>query len=97
MSAFLFTLGLVVWLVAAAAFVRIVLAWLAACRTSPAGQGLSAAIELGRLNLPALEHRLGTAAGPIFRKFRTGVIIFAGCVAALIVLVIINIASGNAA
>jgi hypothetical protein len=97
MTGVLFTIGLVVWLIGVLAFVRIARGWYTAYRSAPAGQGFAAACDLGSLNLASLERRIGPVAKTIFGRFRNSVVTFALCVAAIVALAIVNIASGNAA
>ena len=93
----LFAVALLVWLVALYAFVRIAIGWYRVYRAAPAGQGIAAAFELSTFNLPAVEQRLGANATSAIEGYRRHFAIFAGCVAALIVLVVVNIVSGKAA
>lgn len=97
MMAVLFGIAVLVWLVAAYAFVRLAAGWLAVYRKAGQGQGVSAAFELGTLNFAAVERRLGVEAAPIVTSFRRHAAIFAGCVGVFMVLLLINIVSGNAA
>lgn len=97
MIAVIFTIGLIVWLVAAYALVRIVLSFARIWRTAPTGEGPKVAMELWSLNYPAVLRRAGEVAAPAVETFRKNVGLFAVCVGVLIVLVLINIFTGNAA
>jgi hypothetical protein len=97
MTEVIFTIGLIVWLVAAYAFVRIAVSFARVWRAAPAGQGSDAAMELWSLNYPAVRRRVGDGVAPAIETFRKSVGLFAGCGAVLIVLVLINLATGNAA
>lgn len=97
MSEVVFTIGLLVWLVAAYAFVRLAMSFARVWRAAPAGQGSKAALELWSLNYPAVRQRVDEGAAPAIETFRRSVRLFALCTAALIVLVLFNIATGNAA
>lgn len=97
MSAVIFTVGLVVWLVAAYAFVRVALSLLAVIRAAPAGQGAKAFAEMMSLNFPAVRQRVGEASDVHVSRFRKSFGLFAGCTAGLVGLVLLNIATGNAA
>jgi hypothetical protein len=97
MTGVIFTVGLIVWLVAAYAFVRLAVSFVRIWRAAPAGQARSAATELWSLNYPAVRQRVGEAAAPAIETFRRSVGMFAVCAGGLIVLVLINLATGNAA
>ena len=97
MNEVLFALAVLVWLVAAYAFLRILATWYAAYRAAEPGQGIRVALEMGTLNHAAVQRRLGDAAAPMMRTFRGHMALFAGCVAVFVGLIVINIASGNAA
>jgi hypothetical protein len=97
MTGVIFTIGLLVWLVAAYAFVRIALSFAHVWRAAPAGQGSKAALELWSLNYPAVSQRVGEAAAPAIATFRKSLGLFAACVGGLIVVVVLNIVTGNAA
>ena len=97
MTGVIFTIGLLVWLVAACAFVRIALSFIRVWRAAPAGQGSKAAVELWSLNYPAVSRRTGEAATPAIETFRKSLGLFAACVGGLIVVVVLNIVAGNAA
>ena len=97
MSEVVFTIGLLVWLVAAYAFVRIAVSLVRVLRAAPAGQGRSAAMELWSLNYPAVQKRTGEAAALAIESFRKAVRLFAVCAGGLFVIVLINLVTGNAA
>ncbi|HEY0917878.1 hypothetical protein [Devosia sp.] len=97
MSAVVFALAGAAWIAAATGAVLAAIAWLGVARLAPAGQGPSAAIELGSFNTPAVERRLGHAAAPFIRSFRRGVVLFFVSAGAFLALVLFNIFSGNAA
>lgn len=97
MSTVVLVLAAVTWVVAVVGFVLVVRAWLGVVRLAPAGQRFTAAMELGFLNYPAVERRIGSAAAPFVRTHRKGAILFSVCVAAFMVLTLVNIVSGNAA
>jgi hypothetical protein len=97
MTGVIFTIGLLVWLVAAYAFVRIALSFARVWRAAPAGQGSKAAMELWSLNYPAVRQRVDETAAPAIETFRKSVGLFAACVGGLIVVVVLNIVTGNAA
>ena len=97
MSVAIGILAALVWLVCLFAFVRVALAWLRILRLVPSGQRMSAAFELGFLNFPAIEARIGAAAIQPLQAYRQGFLLFFGGVGIFMVLVILNIVSGNAA
>lgn len=97
MKEVVFTIGLLVWLVAAYAFARIALSFARIWRAAPVGQGRSAAMELWSLNYAAVRQRVGEAAAPAIETFRKNVRLFAACAAGLVALVLVNLAGGNAA
>ncbi len=97
MTAVLFTAGLLVWLVAAYAFVRVALSLYRIVRAAPAGQGWRTAVELWSLDFPAVRQRVGTSGARDVPRFARSMMLFAGCAVALVVLTILNIASGSAA
>lgn len=97
MTAVFFVGGMLVWLLALYAFVRIAFCWYRVYRAAPAGQGVAAAFDLGVFNFPAVTGRLGDKATPIIASFRRHAGIFAACVAALVVLIVLSIATGQAA
>ena len=97
MSAVIFAIAAIVWLVAVYAFVRIIMAWFGVWQVAPAGQKFNAVLELGFWNFIAVQQRLGAAATAHIASYRHGVHIFMGAIAVFMVLVIVNIATGNAA
>lgn len=97
MTEVIFAIGLIVWLLAAYAMVRLLISWAAIARAAPAGQGLKAAFELGGLNYPAVRRRVGAAADAHIKVFSRSVGMFVVCTGALIVLVIITAIAGKAA
>jgi len=97
MSEIVFTIGLIVWLVAAYAFVRLAMSFAWIWRSAPVGQGSQAALELWSLNYPAVRQRIGQTGAPAIETFRKSVGLFAICTGALILVVLFNIATGNAA
>ena len=97
MTALILILALLVWLAAAYAFVRIGMSCWRIWRAAPAGQGMSAMVELWSLNYPAVRQRVGEAAGPDVERVAKNIKLFAVCVFTLVALVLINIISGGAA
>lgn len=97
MSEIVFTIGFIVWLVAALAFVRLAMSFAWIWRASPVGQGSQTALELWSLNYPAVRQRVGVVGAPAVETFRKSLGLCAVCTAALIVLVLFNIVTGNAA
>ena len=97
MSGALFAMAALTWLLAAVGFGLAVIAWFGVARLAPAGEKLAAAFELGFLNHPALERRLGDKVRPFVRSYQRGFGLFAICVGVFIVLTLVNIVGGNAA
>ena len=96
MSGAIFAIAALAWLGAAVGFGIAAIAWFGVARLAPAGQKLAAALELGFLNFPAVERRLGEKAGPLVRSYRRGFVLFAVCVGVFFVLTLVNIVGGNA-
>jgi hypothetical protein len=97
MTALILILGLLVWLVAAYALVRIALSWQRIWRAAPAGQGWPATLELWSLNFPAVRQRVGEAVSGDIERVAGSMKLFAGCALTLVALAVINIISGSAA
>ena len=97
MSGMVFALAMAVWLVALLGFGLVAMAWFGAARLAPSGQKVATALELGFLNFPAVERRLGESARPLVRTYRRGAILFAAAIGVFLLLTLINIISGNAA
>jgi uncharacterized protein involved in cysteine biosynthesis len=97
MSGMVFALAVSVWLVALLGFGLVAIAWFGVARLAPGGQKLATVLELGFLNFPAVERRLGGSALPLIRTYRRGTILFAAAVGVFLLLTLINIIGGNAA
>ena len=97
MSGVIFALAVAVWLVALYAFVRIAVAWLGVVRLAPTGQKFAAALDLGFWNFPSVERRIGAGGAVHIAAYRHGFLVFVVAFAAFMVLVLVNIFSGNAA
>ena len=97
MSELILAIGFVVWLVAAYAFVRAVLALIAVTSRAPEGQKLQSAFALCSLNFPAAASITGESGQPAIQQFRTAAKLFVFCFIPFIGLVLLNILSGNAA
>ncbi|MBK8083324.1 MAG: hypothetical protein IPK28_05495 [Devosia sp.] len=54
-------------------------------------------MELWSLDFPAVRQRVGTSGARDVPRFARSMMLFAGCAVALVVLTILNIASGSAA
>jgi hypothetical protein len=83
-----------VWLVAAYAFVRVVLAYFSLLGQAPQGQRLAIFMELGFWNFSAVEARIGPAAAPQLKTYRDGILLFFACIAVFIVLALIGAMGG---
>jgi hypothetical protein len=97
MTALILILALLVWLVAAYAFVRLGLSCWRIYQAAPDGQKWAAMVELWSLNYPAVRQRVGEAVGPEVAQVAKHLKLFVGCVLTLVALVVINIINGNAA
>ena len=97
MTALILIIGLIVWLVAAYALVRIVLSWQRIWRAAPAGQGWPATLELWSLNFDAVRHRVGESVNADTERVAKSMKLFAVCAVVLVALALINIISGGAA
>ena len=97
MTALILIAGFLVWLVAAYAFVRIVLSWNRIYRAAPAGEGWKATMELWSLNFDGVRQRVGQDGSADVLRVAKSMKLFAGSVLTLVALVLINIVSGKAA
>lgn len=79
MSSVILAIAAVIWAVAAYAFVRVAIAWARLMALAPAGQRISAAVEIGFWNFAAAEQRLGAAALPLIDRYRHGFYLFFAC------------------
>lgn len=97
MNGVIFGIAAVVWLGAAYAFVRMVMALVAVARLAPAGRGLSTALALGWWRYAEVTDVAGQQAVPEVDNYRFALKILGACLIAFFGLVLLNILSGNAA
>jgi len=97
MTALILIIGLIVWLVAAYALVRIMLSWQRIYRAAPAGQGWATTLELWSLNFDAVRRRGGETVHADVAQVAKSMKLFAGCALTLVALAVINVISGSAA
>lgn len=97
MTALILIIGLIVWLVAAYALVRIVLSWQRIWRAAPAGQGWPATLELWSLNFAGVRQRVGEAVGGDVERVARSMKLFVGCALTLVALAVINVIAGSGA
>jgi hypothetical protein len=97
MQGAIFFLAVLVWLAAVYGFIRIVMAWAGVARLAAPGSRFAAMLELSSSNFPAVRSMLGSAAEPYISGFRQGVKIFLLAFIPFILLVVVNIVTGNAA
>lgn len=97
MSTALLVIAGLVWLVAAYAFVRVIMSWYQVFVAAPAGQGIGTLWNFARFNFPVAEQRIGAAATGLARSYRQAIAIFAACIGVLVAVIIVNIAIGEAA
>ena len=97
MSGAILVIAVLVWLVAAYAFVRVVMAWWAVVRLAPEGRKFNAALALGWWNFPEVRRIAGEGAARAIGDYRSGFKLFIICLIPFFGLVLLNILSGNAA
>ncbi|SFZ82144.1 hypothetical protein SAMN02983003_0904 [Devosia enhydra] len=97
MQAAIFILGFIVWAIAAYGFARMVMGWVGVARLAPQGQKIAAMFNLGTGNFSAAAAISGPGSAGAIDSFKHGRKVFLLAFFPFMLLVLVNILTGNAA